>query len=269
MALENNMTPADMAAVMGGNNDGWGNGGIGWLLVLFLFAFMNNGWGGGNNRPGPMPNVATSADVQRGFDQNATQGTLAGIAAQMGNGFADAATARLNGQMSMQQNLFGLQTALQQTMAAGQAQTANGMNAIALGMQQLGSQGQQGIADLKYTVAQENCNDRQALNLGIRDLMAQGSNDTNRIVQAQQQGTQAILDKMCQMELDNLKAANEQLRQQLNLANLTASQTRQTAQLMQDNSEQTTQIMNRLSPNPVPAYPAPSPFGGAFTGNYM
>jgi hypothetical protein len=59
MAFEdqNGMSPADIKAVMGNGNSGWGGfGGDGawWLLVLFLFAF-NNGWGngfGGNNGTG-------------------------------------------------------------------------------------------------------------------------------------------------------------------------------------------------------------------------
>ena len=55
MALENGggMSPADMAAVMNGGNNGsgWGfgnDGGAWWLLILFLFAFVggNGNWGG-------------------------------------------------------------------------------------------------------------------------------------------------------------------------------------------------------------------------------
>ena len=47
-----------------------------------------------------------------------------------------------------------------------------------------------------------------------------------------QQQTQAILDKMCDQEIEQLRAANVNLQNQLNMANLAASQTAQTAQII-------------------------------------
>ena len=47
-----------------------------------------------------------------------------------------------------------------------------------------------------------------------------------------QQQTQAILDKMCDQEIEQLRAANVTLQNQLNMANLTASQTAQTQQII-------------------------------------
>lgn len=276
MAFENGngMTPADMAAVMGnGNNNGWGNdNGAWWIVILFLFCFMGgNGWnnGGWNNGGAPLAAAVTQADMQRGFDQNATQGTLAGLQAQAGNGFSDAAVARCNAQANLLQQLNNNQMGLYQTLNANQSQTNQGMNAVVLGMQQMGSQNQAGIADLKYTVAQENCNDRQTLNLGLRDLMAQNTANTNAIVQSQQSGFQGIQDKLCQMEIDNLKTTNEQLRTQLNMANLAASQTQQTAQILQDNNAQTAALIQRIAPAPIPAYGVPNPNGSAFPGSYV
>ncbi len=68
------MTPADMAAVMrggnyGGYNDGWGNNSF-WIVILFLaMMWGGNGWGnnGFQNAIG-YENLATSNEVQRGFD---------------------------------------------------------------------------------------------------------------------------------------------------------------------------------------------------------
>lgn len=226
------MTPADLAAVMNnGNGNQWGNeGGAWWLLVLFLFMFMgmgSNGWNNNNNAP-------VQADIQRGFDQNTLQDELGGLAGAVNNGFADAAVARCNAQQNLMQTL-----------------NANQMNI------------QQGMSDLRFTVAQENCNDRQTMNAGFNNLMMQNNANTQAMVQAQQQGTQSILDKLCQMELDNLKTVNDQLRQQLNLATLSASQTRQTAQLMQDNNMQTTALINRIAPIPIPSYTVANPWTGS------
>lgn len=221
------MTPADLAAVMNNGNNGWGNeGGAWWLIILFLFMF--NGWN--NNNPN-VGNAPVQADIQRGFDQNTLQNGLGGLMGQVSNGFSDAAVSRCNNQQNLLQ---------------------------ALNAQQMTTQ--QGLSDLRFTVAQENCNDRQTMNAGFNNLMMQNNANTNAIVQSQQQGTQSILDKLCQMEIDNLKTVNEQLRQQLNMATLSASQTAQTARLMQDNNNQTAQLIQRIAPIPIPAYTVASPW---------
>lgn len=241
------MTAADVAAVLNGGNGGrgfgWGGEGAWWILILFLFAFGNGGWGNGG-----FGNGGAAADMQRGFDQQATSAGIASLQAQVGNGFADAAVAQCNAQ-----------TNLLQAMNANQNATNQGMNALAMSLQQCCCENRAGISDLKYTIATENCADRQAISDGLRDLMAQNTANTNAIVQSQNQGFQGVLDKLCQLEIDGLKSANEQLRTQLNMANLAASQTAQTAQLIQDNNAQTANLLQRLNPNPVPAYVVQNP----------
>ena len=101
-----------------------------------------------------------------------------------------------------------------------------------------------GIADLKYTVATENCADRQALNEGIRDVIA--SNTAN---------TQAILDKLCQQEIDAKNETIANLRTQLNMADLRASQTAQNAYFAQQITDQTDSLYTRLKNCPVNAVP--------------
>lgn len=240
------MTAADVAAVLNGGNGGrgfgWGGDGAWWVLILFLFAF---GGGCGN---GGLGNNGAVADMQRGFDQQATSAGIASLQAQVGNGFADAAVAQCNAQ-----------TNLLQAMNANQNATNQGMNTLAMSLQNCCCENRAGLADLKYTVATENCADRQAISDGLRDLMAQNTANTNAIVQSQNQGFQSVLDKLCQLEIDGLKSANEQLRTQLNMANLAASQTAQTAQLIQDNNAQTANLLQRLNPNPVPAYVVQNP----------
>jgi hypothetical protein len=92
--------------------------------------------------------------------------------------------------------------------------------------------------------------------------MAQSTNNTNAIVQSQTQGIQTIMDKLCQLELDNVKRENDQLRTQLNMANLAASQTAQTAQILQGQNAQAQYITNTCCPKPVPAYTVPNPSCG-------
>ena len=71
--------------------------------------------------------------------------------------------------------------------------------------------------------------------------------------------TQKILDRMCQQEIDALKAQNIALQNQNNMLNLAASQTAQTAQLIADNTAQTQYIVNRVAPYPIPAYTVANP----------
>lgn len=95
----------------------------------------------------------------------------------------------------------------------------------------------QQIADVKYTIAQEACADRAA-------VQAMG---------------QTILDKICQQEIDALKTQVANLQTQINMANLAASQTGQTAQLIADNTAQTMYLKQTLNPTPIPAYIVSAP----------
>ena len=86
------------------------------------------------------------------------------------------------------------------------------------------------------------------------------ANNTRDIITSQTQGTQAILDKLCQLELDGVKAQVEakndriaELQTQLNMANLAASQTAQTAQLRLSEEQQFENFYNRLKNCPINA----------------
>ena len=73
--------------------------------------------------------------------------------------------------------------------------------------------------------------------------------------------TQVILDKLCQQEIDTLKAQNANLQTQINLANLQASQSDQTARVLADNAAQTATLRQALNPTPIPAYVVQNPNG--------
>lgn len=88
------------------------------------------------------------------------------------------------------------------------------------------------------------------------------ANNTRDIIQSQTQGTQAILDKLCQLELDGVKAQVDakndriaELQTQLNMANLRESQTAQNAFISQGFSNEVDALYNRLSNCPVPSVP--------------
>lgn len=65
---------------------------------------------------------------------------------------------------------------------------------------------------------------------------------------------------MCQQEIEAKNTEIANLRTQLNMQNLAASQAAQTAQLIADNTAQTQYVVNRIAPYPVPSYTVPNPY---------
>ena len=232
MSMDSNtMSPADFAAVTGNGNNAWGGDGAWWIIILFLFCFM--GWGGnswGNNTgQGFGPNLATQESVQNGFDQAAIINSLNGINTNISNGFATSEVSRCNAQANLLQQM--------NTMAYNQLANA--------------SANQAGLADIKYNIATENAENRNTVTMALQQL--QMTNTAN---------TQAILDKLCAHEIEQKNDTIEQLRSQLNIASLAASQNTQTGQLMADNAAQTAAIVNQLrTPAPIPAYVVSNPYG--------
>lgn len=215
-----------------GMSNGFMNGGDGWWIILLILLFAGNGWGGNGNGFGggniyPWMNQAnlTSEGFQNQLmNDNITsiRDGVHGISNQLCNGFAGVEQGANARQMANMQSIFGLQSQMAECCCENRA----------------------GIADLKYTVATENCADRTAAYQNTRD-----------IIDSQTRGTQAILDKLCQLELDGVKAQVEakndrisELQTQLNMANLAASQIRQTADIQNN-------IVNELRSCPIPAQP--------------
>lgn len=92
--MEHEYSLSDIRAATDHDDDGmWGGNGAWWILILF-FLFAGGGWGGFGNRG---ENLATSADVQRGFDTQAIIGKLDGINNGLCDGFYAMNTGMLNG----------------------------------------------------------------------------------------------------------------------------------------------------------------------------
>ena len=233
--MNSDMSAADLAAVVGNGNDGFGNGnGAWWLLILLIFA--NNGWGnnwGGNNGG----NFATQCDIQNGFDQMAVMNGITGLTTSVSNGFANAEISRAN------------------TLA----NITNQMNTIAMAQQNCCCENRLATANLGATIAQEACADRQAVNDGVRDIMAANNANTQALLNTINGGIQSIQDKLCQQEIDALKTQNANLQTQLNLANLKGSQDAQTAAILAGQAAQVSAIEQHLNPTPIPAYVVANP----------
>ena len=254
----------------GGNGGGFGNGFGGdwaWIILLLLLGWGNNGWGGNGGFGGGFgqeypwlangqQNIMTNTNngfrdqmindgitsIRDGINGVSTQlcNGFAGVNATVNSGFSNAETAANARQIANMQQAFAAQTAV-----------TSGMNDLAMGLQNCCCENRAGIADLKYTVATENCADR-----------TQAMQNTRDIIDSQTRGTQAIIDKLCQLELDGVKAQVEakndriaELQTQLNMANLAASQTAQNAFIAQGFANEVDQLYNRLNNCPVPTTP--------------
>lgn len=237
-------------------SNGFGNafGGDGWWILLLFLLMGNNGWGGGFGGFGGgdlYPWMNQSNQINGGFrdqliNDNITEirSGVTGLQSQLCNCCSDVQMALANGFAGVEQGANARQVAnMQQAFAAQTAVTA-GMNDIAAGLQNCCCENRANIADLKYTVATENCADRAALAEGIRD-----------VIQATQAQTQTILNQMNQDKLDQKNDTINQLRQELLYSRGQASQDVQTAQLIAAQTAQTDAIYSRFKDCPVGTMP--------------
>lgn len=239
-----------------GNNGGFGFGGD-WAWILLLLLIGGNGWGMGGFGGGMMPFMMggmgldylypwlnNSQHISDGFSDQNLQTSISGLQNSVTAGFGDVQNSLCSGFAGVNAGIAN--AAAQAEISANSRQMANmnQMFGIQSALQQCCCDNRAGLADLKYTVATENCADRAALSDGIRDVIA-----------ANTASTQAVLDKLCALELDGYKRENDNLRQQLNMADLRASQTAQNAFISQGFANEVDALYNRLNSCPVPTTP--------------
>ena len=246
----------------GGNGNGFGLGGDwGTLIILFLLfgMFNGNGFGnGGNQGANPWLLAAsqrTDEAVQAGFNNAALSGQLSGIQSSITTGFSSAEVAGCNRAMNQMQTSYENQIASMNQRFADTVAITGQMNNIANGLQNCCCTTQSAIADLKYNVATEGCADRNALNLGVRDLLTSGTANTQAILD----GIRSINDKLCDQELQAERRENENLRQQLNMAQLASSQNLQTQQILAGQERQANLVEQYVRPVAQPAYIVQNP----------
>lgn len=257
------VTTMPVAPAYAGNGGGFGGlgGDWGWIILLLLFAGggWGNGFGGGWGGLGGMYDFPWLLTGQQNINTNTNNGFrdamindginsvrdgINGLSTQLCGCCSDTQMAIANLGANIEQGANARQIANMQSDFALQNALNQGFNSVNGNLSNCCCENRLGIADLKYTVATENCADRQALNEGVRDIIA-----------AQTAGTQRILDKLCDQELYAERRENDQLRQQLNFANLQASQTAQTAELRQSGATQLNQLVSELRSCPIPAQP--------------
>lgn len=240
-------------------NNGGGFGGFGgdWGWIILLLLLCGGGWGMGGfgggmwGMDGLYPWLNNSQNISGGFRDQMLNTSVSSIQNSITSGFGDVQTALCGGFAGVNASINGAQSAIAQQMYSNEiadlersfaAQTANtaGLTNLSSQLANCCCENRAATNDVKYTIATEACSTRAA-------------NSAN---------TQAILDKLCQLELDGVKAQVDakndrilELQNQLNMATLRESQTAQNAFIAQGLNSEVDALYNRLSNCPVPSTP--------------
>ena len=246
MFNSNGVSLADIAAVTGNNrnNDGmWGDGAW-WIVILLIFGWGNNGWGGfGGNGNGA---GYTDSAIQRGFDNQTVISKLDGISNGLCDGFYAMNNSMLTGFNGINTNIMQTGYGIQQAVNADTVANMQNTNALQSQLANCCCETREAIQGVNYNLATNTCALQNTMN-----------NNTRDIIDSQQAGTRAILDYLCTKE-------NADLRDKVQKLELSASQDRQNALLTTAMTAQTQQIVNSVNPTAIPAYVVPNPNAYAY-----
>lgn len=186
----------------------FGNGWEGIIGLIVILALLGGGFGmggfGGFGGGAGLQGMATRADINAGFQFNDLQNSVRGIERGLCDGF------------------YSVQ---------------GGFNTLSSQLAQCCCDNRAAIADLKYTIATEDCATRNTI-----------QNNTRDIIDSQNAGTRAILDFLTQDKIATLTAENQSLK-------FAASQANQNAFITANQEAQTATLLRRLGADcPTPAY---------------
>ena len=213
---------------------GWGNDSAWWIIILLIFGWGRNGFGGGfGGGSGIAENYALATDfatIERKLD---------GVNNGLCDGFYAQNTNMLNGFANVQQTLCQGFSGVNATINNG---FANVNNAICT----LGYQNQAGFNAISRELADCCCATQRAID-GVKYENAKNTCD---IIRAGQDNTRAILDYLTGEKISSLQSENAGLKAQIS------------------NDRQSRYIVDALSPKcPQPAYVVQPPQEVTFPTN--
>lgn len=280
--MGDNMSPADVAAVVGntdrnngfgyaypvygggfGGNNGFGNDG-GWLWLLLILAMMNGGWGNGNGFGNGFNNdYAWLSNGQKEIMQNTNDGfntlQLANQLTGLNNSVQGISTQICNCCADVNSNLCNGFAGVNATVNAGFANAETSANARQMAnMQQAFNnqlstiQGFNGVNSALCDASAENRLGQANLtstilseNCADRALLQEGIRD---VITASQNNTQRIIDEIFRDRLDEKDSKIADLQRQLQTAE-------QNAFISNGLANEVDQLYNRLATCPVNTIP--------------
>ena len=235
-------------AYASGNGFGGFGGDWGWIILLLLCA--NGGWGGFGGFGGGMMN----------YDFPWLMTGQQNINTNTNNGFRDAMindniTSVRDGISSLSTQLCGCCGDMQMALANGFANAEQGANARAMSnMQSLfGIQSQ--LADASAENRLAICQTNNTIQGEAAETRFANATNTRDILEATSNSTRAVLDKLCQLELDSKQQKIDDLQRELTAEQFKASQVAQNAFITQGFNNEVDALYNRLSNCPVPTTP--------------
>ena len=223
MTGENGSMYMPVAPAGYGGDGMFGGNGAWWIIILLAVLGWGNGFGGwGGNGYGN----GMGAEVQRGFDQSAVTTGINGLTNAVQNGFAQAEISANARQMADMNQVFALQTSMQNCCCENRAATA----------------------DLKYTIANEAAATRAASSADRQMIM-------DKLCQLEMDGIKQNYEgqlRAMQAQINAVVAENQSLKS-------AASHDARTAQILANNEAQTIALERYLAPQPVPAYVVQNP----------
>lgn len=263
MALTDDSMVMPVSPMYGnGGNGGFGFGNdLSWIILLLLCGW-GGGWGGFGGFGGGMGGFAADGAVlypwmnqaeitSDGFrdqmlNNNVTsiRDSIGNLSTQLCNCCSDVQMSLANGFAGVEQGANARQMANMNQAFAMQTAMSNGFNGLSSQFADCCCENRLASADLKYTIATENCADRAAISDGIRDVI------TNQTA-----NTQRILDQLCADKIDAKNDEISQLRQELLYARGQASQDVQTAAIRAGQATTANQLVNELRSCPIPSMP--------------
>ena len=233
------MSAADLKAVMGNNDDGFGFGGNGawWIIILLLFGWGRGGYGFGGGFGGGQGGgygypccgtPATQADLSAAFASNSVLSGINGIDSTLCQGFN------------------GINTAILQNGYNTQA----GINTLSHQIADCCCATQRAIDSVKYENATNTC--------AIQNTI---QNTTRDIIDNANANSRAILDFLTQDKIATLTAENQSLKFQ-------ASQTAQNSYIGATVDAAVAELIRRTGNDcPTPAYVVQPPQPVTFPTN--
>lgn len=256
-----------VAPAYGGGNGSFGGNAFGgdwaWIILLLLLGWGNNGGGFGNNSGGyggnsfypwmNQANLTTEGFQNQLMNDNITsiRDGVNSLSTQLCNCCSDTQMSIANLGSSIEQGANARQIANMQQAFAAQTAMSQGFNGIQAQLAQCCCDNRLATAQTQNIVQNE----------GNATRFADATN-TRDIIESQTNSTRAILDKLCQLELDGYKAQLEakndtiaQLRSDVLYARGQASQDVQTARILAGQTAEVDALYNRLNECPVGTTP--------------
>ena len=277
-----------MGNAYGSGMGGFGFNSEWWLIIILLFCFGGGwgmggfgGWGGANNIAADSavlyPWMNQSNQIHDGFRDQMTNTTINGIQNAITSGFGDVqlgiaginqgvcqAASGINQNISQTGNTLasaissgfsqaeiannGRQIANLQQAFANQTAMNQGFNSVQSQLATCCCDNRASIADLKYTVATENCADRNT-----------STQNTQAILTALNAGVQSIKDQMCSDKIESKNDTIAQLRSELLYARGQASQDVQTAAIQAGQRSLANEVEQYVAPRAIPSYIVQNP----------